>query len=49
MFDFEAEPEDQPARPSSLSGAFFAMVALTMVAMLVGGAALFWIVRVAAR
>ncbi|MBB2947002.1 hypothetical protein FB565_006770 [Actinoplanes lutulentus] len=49
MFDFEPEPEDQPAQQSSLSSAFVAMVALTMLAMLVGGAALFWVIRVAAH
>jgi hypothetical protein len=51
VFEFEAEPESEPRRSrwfwASLSGAFVAMVAITMVAIVVGSVALYWIVRVA--
>ncbi|WP_328466720.1 hypothetical protein OHA21_47030 [Actinoplanes sp. NBC_00393] len=48
MFEFREEPEQpQPRRSSAtrLSGAFLAMVALTMLVMLLAGGLLLWLVR----
>jgi hypothetical protein len=50
MFEFDTEPESEPRRSrwfwASLSGAFVAMVVLTMAAIVMGSVALYWIVRV---
>ena len=49
MFEFEAEPEGEQRRSrwfwASLSGAFVAMVVITMGAIVVGSVVLFWVVK----